>query len=113
MLVDGIIDRLARADWGSQFYRLLPARGLDTLANLPLRGMDEGHGGIIRGWGLDGGTLRGRVSRDPLYRKARRAAKGRSVVSELRRLNLFLLIRFYFSDLASQDIAELGVYRGG
>ncbi len=80
---------------------------------LPLRGMEEGHGGMIRGWGLDCGPLRGLVSRDPLYRKARRAAGNRSVMTEARRINLFLLIRFYFSDLASQDIAELGVYRGG
>jgi Macrocin-O-methyltransferase (TylF) len=111
--VGGFLDRLIRADLGKRLYGLLPEQKLQRLPDPPVSGIAEGHGGMIRGWGLEYGELRRRVSRDPLYRKARRAAQGRSILSELRRINLFLIIRFYFAELASKDIAELGVYRGG
>jgi len=111
--VGGFMDKLIRADLGKRLYNLLPDQKLERLPNPPVNSRAQGHGGMIRGWGLEYGELRRRVSRDPLYRKARRAANGRSVLSELRRINLFLIIRFYFSELASQDIAELGVYKGG
>lgn len=109
----GFMDRLVRADLGRRLYRLLPEQRLERLPDAPVGNMAEGHGGMIRGWGLEYGELRRRVSRDPLYRRARRAANGRSILSELRRINLFLIIRFYFAGLTSKDIAELGVYRGG
>jgi hypothetical protein len=111
--VKNLFDMVTRSEIGSRLYRFLPAKRFDRLPELALRGMDDGHGGLIRGWGLNCGPLPGLIRRDPLYRKARRAAAGRSVITEVRRLNLFLLIRFYFSDLESKDIAELGVYRGG
>jgi hypothetical protein len=112
-LVGGFMDKLIRADLGKRLYGMLPARKLERLPETPVGAMADGHGGMIRGWGLEFGELRRRVSRDPLYRKARRAAHGRSILSELRRINLFLIIRFYFAELAAKDIAELGVYRGG
>jgi hypothetical protein len=108
-----LIDKLVRADLARRLYRLLPEQSLDRLPIPPLSAMNGDHGGMMRGWGLEFGSLRGLVSRDPLYRKASRAADGRSVMSELRRINLFLLIRFYLADLASQHVAELGVYRAG
>ena len=111
--MSALIDRLVRAEWGRRIYRLLPQQTLDRLPEPGLRGMTCDDGGMIRGWGIEFGTLRRLVSRDPLYRKACRAEGGRSVLTELRRINLFLLIRFYFRDLQSKDVAELGVYRGG
>lgn len=107
------IDRLARADWGRRIYSLLPDRVMDALPALPLRGLDGGNGGMIRGWGLQFGPLRQQVSRDPLYRKARRAALGKTLVQELNRINLYLLIRFYLGGMPSQDVAEIGAYHGG
>jgi hypothetical protein len=112
-LETALIDRIVRADLGRALYPLLPVKSLDRLPDLPLRDMDAGNGGAIRGWGLEFGPLRRLVSRDPLYRKARRAAGNRSILDEHRRINLFLLIRFYFASLDSRDIVELGVYRGG
>jgi hypothetical protein len=111
--VGAFIDRLIRAEWGRRIYGLLPDRALERIPEPDLRGMAGDHGGMLRGWGIEFGVLRRLVSRDPLYRKARRAEAGRSVLLELRRINLFLLIRFYLAELPSQDIAELGVYRGG
>lgn len=107
------MDRLIRADLAKRLYGLLPEQRLERLPEPALRGMADDHGGMIRGWGLEYGELRRQVSQDPLYRKARRAAEGRSIVAELRRINLFLIIRFYFEELATKNIAELGVYRGG
>ncbi len=109
----GFLDKVIRADLGKRLYSLLPEQKLERLPEPPVSSMAQGHGGMIRGWGLEYGELRRRVSRDPLYRKARRAAHGRSILSELRRINLYLIIRFYFVELASKNIAELGVYRGG
>jgi predicted O-methyltransferase YrrM len=111
--MSALVDKLARADWARRLYSLLPDQTLDALPQLPLRGMDGGNGGMIRGWGLQFGPLRSLVSRDPLYRKARRAAHGKTLVQELHRINLFLLIRFYVNMLKTQDIAEIGVYHGG
>jgi Methyltransferase domain len=108
-----LVDKLARADWGRRLYSLLPERRLDNLPELPLRGMDGGDGGMIRGWGLQFGPLRSLASRDPLYRKARKASVGKTLVQELHRINLFLLIRFYLPMLKTQDVAEIGVYHGG
>ena len=111
--MSALVDKLARADWGRRLYSLLPDQRLDNMPELPLRGMDRGHGGMTRGWGLHFGPLRSLVSRDPLYRKARKASNGKTLVQELHRINLFLLIRFYLPMLRSQDVAEVGVYHGG
>ncbi len=111
--LSALLDKLIRADFGRRIYQLLPAQKLDRLPDPPLAALSDGHGGMVRGWGLEFGSLRRLVSRDPLYRRAYQAANGRSVMSDLRRINLFLIIRFYLRELASQNIAELGVYRGG
>jgi hypothetical protein len=69
--------------------------------------------GAQRGWGLEFGTLFEDVFRDPLYRRARRFSRGRSALSEFRRMNIFLILRFFMRHLAGQDVIELGVWRGG
>lgn len=69
--------------------------------------------GYQRGWGLEFGDLAERVRNDPLYQRASRLAHGRSVVPEERRMNMFLIIRFFLNRLASRDIIEFGSWRGG
>ena len=69
--------------------------------------------GYVRGWGLEFGGLAGHVRADPLYQEAVALITGRSFVSEERRMNLFLLLKFYLPKLASGHIAEFGAYKGG
>lgn len=56
---------------------------------------------------------RGTVRDDPLYRAALAASHGRSVVLHDKLQNLFLLIRDELGKLPSQDIVEMGSYKGG
>ena len=50
---------------------------------------------------------------DPLYQKASRLARGRSVVSEDNRINLYLICRFFLERLEPAHIVEFGAYKGG
>jgi predicted O-methyltransferase YrrM len=69
--------------------------------------------GYQRGWGLQFGGLRDDVLADPLYRRAAELAKGRSVVTEHNRMNIFLILKFFVGRLGSQNIIEFGSWRGG
>jgi hypothetical protein len=69
--------------------------------------------GYARGWGLQFGDLKGQIDRDDLYNQAFRLAKGRTVVSEMNRMNLYLILRFGFAGLPPGHIVEFGAYRGG
>jgi Macrocin-O-methyltransferase (TylF) len=69
--------------------------------------------GYQRGWGLQFGNLRNRVLCDPLYREAQAVSRSRTIMSEEKRMNIFLLIRFYLDALPMGNIVEYGSYRGG
>jgi predicted O-methyltransferase YrrM len=69
--------------------------------------------GYVRGWGLEFGGLADLIRLDPLYLEAVELAAGRTLVSEARRMNLFLLLRFYLPLLGPGDIVEFGAYRAG
>jgi predicted O-methyltransferase YrrM len=69
--------------------------------------------GYQRGWGLQFGDLHGQVLKDGLYQHAVQRAKGRTVVSEWNRMNLYLILKFGFKDLPPGHILEFGAYRGG
>ena len=69
--------------------------------------------GYVRGWGLEFGDLANRIRSDPLYREAFEMAAGRTLVSETRRMNLFLLIKFFLPRLGAGNIVEFGAYKGG
>jgi hypothetical protein len=69
--------------------------------------------GYARGWGLEHGGLREKVLADPLYRQCLALAQDRSVLEEMKRLNLFLLVRHYLGAIPSGHVAEFGAYRGG
>jgi len=69
--------------------------------------------GYARGWGLQFGKLRDDVYADPVYQKASKLARGRSVVSEDNRINLYLICRFFLERLDAGHIVEFGSYKGG
>ena len=69
--------------------------------------------GYQRGWGLEYGELVKSVSQDEDYCVALRYAMGRTIVSPLRLMNLFLLIKFFLPRLSFGHIIEFGAYRGG
>ena len=69
--------------------------------------------GYQRGWGLEFGSLLEEVKNDPLYQDAFSLTKGRSVQSELNRVNMFLLVKFYLEKLEPGHIIEFGSYKGG
>ncbi|MGH6872050.1 MAG: TylF/MycF/NovP-related O-methyltransferase [Rhizomicrobium sp.] len=72
--------------------------------------------GYQRGTGLAHGTLAEAVWNDPLFRKALAVARHhpvRTMCTEERLMNLFLLIKFFLKDLPSQSIVEYGTFRGG
>jgi predicted O-methyltransferase YrrM len=68
--------------------------------------------GYARGWGLQYGDLLRKVLGDPLYIEASRLIRGRSVQDIEKRANLFLLLKFYVSQLPHGDIIEFGSFRG-
>ena len=74
------------------------------------RNVSEGH---QRGWGLEFGNLAERISADPDYADAAKYCEGRSVVRLDRRMNLFLLIKFFLPRVPRGHIIEYGSYRGG
>lgn len=69
--------------------------------------------GYQRGWGLQFGGLKDKVLSDPLYMEAFSVAKDRTIMSEDNRMNLFLLLRFFLSQIPFGHIIEYGAYRGG
>lgn len=69
--------------------------------------------GYERGWGLQFGDLVRQIRRDRLYKEAERIARRRTVVSELNRMNIYLIIKFGFEGLPKGHIVEFGAYRCG
>ncbi|HEY1632258.1 MAG TPA: TylF/MycF/NovP-related O-methyltransferase [Rhizomicrobium sp.] len=72
--------------------------------------------GYQRGTGLAHGSLAEQIWNDPLFRKALAIARHhpvRTMCTEERLMNLFLLIKFFLKDLPSQNIVEYGTFRGG
>jgi predicted O-methyltransferase YrrM len=67
----------------------------------------------VRGWGIQFGDLRDAVRHDPLFKRAVALSRGRSVVSEDNRINLFLICRFFLSNLDGGHVVEFGSYKGG
>jgi predicted O-methyltransferase YrrM len=88
---------------------------LPTMNNISreLRNGRSIYDGYIRGWGIQFGELRKRVSEDPLYKKAIALAHGRTVVAEDNRINLFLIVKFFLDKVGAGDVIEFGSYRGG
>ncbi len=69
--------------------------------------------GYQRGVSLEYGNMSASVDAHPLFRAARAAAEGRSVLDYKRMQNLFLILTCFFEPLEQRHIAEFGCFRGG
>src|SRR5688572_29155207 len=69
--------------------------------------------GYQRGWGLQFHDLREKVLADPLYQEALGLAANRTIMAELNRMNIFLILRFYLQNIPRGNVVEFGSYRGG
>jgi Macrocin-O-methyltransferase (TylF) len=72
--------------------------------------------GYQRGTALKFGGLADAVWRDPVFRKAVSASRltpVRTMISDERLTNLFLIIKFFLGNLDAQNIIEFGAFRGG
>jgi predicted O-methyltransferase YrrM len=69
--------------------------------------------GYQRGWGLERTKLPQSVRSDPLFAESLKVAVGRSAINPMRRMNLFLILRFFLQNIPQGNIIEFGSYRGG
>ncbi len=69
--------------------------------------------GYLRGCGIQFGNINNLCGADPLFRRAYALARSRSVVTDSKLVNLFMLIKFFLPRLSPGDIAEFGSFRGG
>ena len=53
------------------------------------------------------------VQCDPLYQEAFSLAQRRTIVSPERRINIFLIMKFFLKNIQQGDIIEFGSYKGG
>lgn len=86
----------------------------------PAPGLRKGRSprdGYSRGWGLEYGGLRDAVLADPVYTEGMALAAGRTIQATDCRMNLFLLLKYFFPPLLEHSgrgsIVEFGAYRGG
>lgn len=82
------------------------------MASNVVRGRNPAEG-YARGWGLQFGGVSAALESDPLYRHAVALTGGRSIQSELKRKNIYLIMSNFMAGLESQDVIEFGSYRGG
>lgn len=69
--------------------------------------------GYQRGWGLQFANLREKVLEDSLYREALKLAKGRTILAEFNRMNIFLILKYFLPRIEPGHIIEFGSYLGG
>jgi len=69
--------------------------------------------GYSRGWGIQFGNLRQKVLADPLYQGGVALAASRTILDEDRRINLYLILKFFLPHLPLGHIVEFGAFRGG
>jgi hypothetical protein len=69
--------------------------------------------GYSRGWGLQFGDLKEKILKDQLYQEAFEISRNRTVQSEVNRMNLYLILKFYLNLLPRGHILEFGSYKGG
>jgi predicted O-methyltransferase YrrM len=69
--------------------------------------------GNWRGMGLEFGRMADIVSMDPLYKEACAISSGRSIMTEWRRMNIFLIMKFFLNRIPFGHLIEFGAYKGG
>lgn len=88
---------------------------LPKLADIPnkIRKGRNIYEGYQRGWGLQFTDLREKILLDPVYCEASKLAEGRTILTELNRMNIYLIMRFFLPKTAFGHIIEFGSYLGG
>ena len=74
------------------------------------RNMREGY---VRACGLQFGNVRALCESDPLYQRAYGFARGKTIVSPINLMNLYMILAFSFRKLPFGHIAEFGAAGGG
>lgn len=69
--------------------------------------------GEWRAFGLQFGNTADVVSTDPLYKEACAVSGGRSIMTEHKRKNIFLIMKFFLGRIPCRHIIEFGSYKGG
>jgi hypothetical protein len=69
--------------------------------------------GCIRGCGLELGNLTELCANDPEFQAAMTIAADKTLINQVRLMNLFLLIIHYLPKIGIGNIVEFGSYRGG
>jgi predicted O-methyltransferase YrrM len=85
-------------------------------ASFPGAGIRKGRcprDGYARGWGLAFTFLAQQIKADPLYRECEALAAGRTIQDEMRRMNLYLIIRYWLPRMGAGSIIEFGSWKGG
>ena len=85
-------------------------------ASFPGAGIRKGRcprDGYARGWGLAFTYLAQQIQADPIYRECWKLAEGRTIQDEMRRMNLYLIVRYFLPRMGPGSIIEFGSWRGG
>jgi predicted O-methyltransferase YrrM len=90
-------------------YDDLPIIRMESIVR---RGRNPGEG-YARGWGLEFGDVRERLHEDPVYQASCAIGDERSLLSEHRQMNLYLLVKHFLGRLGAGNVLELGTYKGG
>jgi len=89
----------------------------DILPNIAVKeGLFRGRSprdGYQRGWGIQFGKLREAVMTEPLFLKATTNLGVPFLVSDDKRMNMYLLLTRFLPKLKCQDVIEFGSYKGG
>ena len=92
----------------------MPLRLTDVPAPDRIAGGRNAREGYQRGWALQfNAAFRQEIVDDAIFLRAFEKAHNRTVVDIARLMNVFLIVRFFFDRLSSQNIVEFGTYRGG
>ena len=69
--------------------------------------------GSARGWGLQFGDLREKIRSDPLYQEASALANGRTIVTEDNRMNIFLIMKYFYQKFPLVILLNLVLIKAG
>jgi predicted O-methyltransferase YrrM len=69
--------------------------------------------GEWRGLGIEFGKMIRIIESDALYREACALQKGRSIMTVQKRMNIFLIMKFFLAKIPFGHIIEFGTYKGG
>lgn len=75
-----------------------------------MRNIQEGY---WRSYGIEFGNLKERANLDPAYKKAKKLAIGRTLVTDERLLNIFLIMKNSLKEFSEGHIVEFGCWKGG